>query len=220
MPTPFSTEPARLEAFSDGVLAVIITIMVLELKAPHGTDFSALHATWPTFAAYVLSFVFIGIYWNNHHHMLRAAGAMDGRAMWANLHLLFWLSLVPFTTSWLGENPSAAVPTATYGAVLLLCAIAYTLLQNALVAVNGRDSAFAKAVAIDAKGTISPILYLCAIGLAFVSTPIFSDALFVVVAIVWFVPDRRLEPVIAEREAAQELRPNSGLRRACAGDRR
>lgn len=196
---PFSTEANRLEAFSDGVIAVIITIMVLELKPPHGTDLTSLREIAPTFAAYVLSFVFVGIYWNNHHHMLRAAKNIDGRAMWANLHLLFWLSLAPFTTSWLGQNPTAAVPTALYGVGLLLTAIAYSLLQVALVAVNGRDTAFGKAVETDLKGKLSPLLYLCAIGLAFVS-PIISDVLYVVVAVIWFVPDRRLEPVIAGRQ--------------------
>jgi uncharacterized membrane protein len=199
MRTPFSTESARLEAFSDGVIAVIITIMVLELKPPHSTELSALHETLGTFGAYVLSFVFVGIYWNNHHHMLRAAHGVDGRAMWANLHLLFWLSLVPFTTAWLGQNPRASIPTALYGVVLLLCAIAYTILQNALVAVEGPDTAFAKAVATDAKGKISLALYICAIAVAFFAPPV-SDALFVVVAIIWFAPDRRMEPVIAARE--------------------
>lgn len=194
----FSTEASRLEAFSDGVIAVIITIMVLELKPPHGTDLKSLQTLVPTLAAYVLSFVFVGIYWNNHHHMLRATSGIDGRAMWANLHLLFWLSLAPFTTSWLGQNPSAAVPTALYGAGLLFTAISYWLLQTALVAVNGRDSAFAKAVKIDLKGKMSPVLYLCAIGLAFVS-PVISDVIYVVVAILWFVPDRRFERVIASR---------------------
>jgi uncharacterized membrane protein len=195
----FSTEASRLEAFSDGVIAVIITIMVLELKPPHGTDLRSLQAIVPTLAAYVLSFVFVGIYWNNHHHMLRATSGIDGRAMWANLFLLFWLSLAPFTTSWLGDNPTAAVPTALYGIGLLFDALSYTLLQSALVAVNGPGSPFAKAVTRDVKGTISPVLYLCAIGFAFVSTTI-SDVLFVVVAILWFVPDRRFEPVIAPRE--------------------
>jgi uncharacterized membrane protein len=194
----FSTEAGRLEAFSDGVIAVIITIMVLELKPPHGTDLKSLHEIVPTLAAYALSFVFVGIYWNNHHHMLRASSGIDGRSMWANLHLLFWLSLAPFTTNWLGENPTAAVPTALYGAGLLLDAVAYTLLQTALVAVNGPESPFAKAVKIDFKGKISPVLYLCAIGLAFVS-PIISDVLFVTVAVIWFVPDRRFESVIASR---------------------
>ncbi len=195
---PFSTEASRLEAFSDGVIAVIITIMVLELKPPHGTDLGSLHAILPTLAAYVLSFVFLGIYWNNHHHMLRATDGIDGRAMWANLHLLFWLSLVPFTTSWLGENPSAAVPTALYGFVLLMDALAYTLLQTALRAVNGPDGAFAKAVQTDLKGKLSLVLYVAAVGSAFRS-PAVADVLFVVVAVLWFVPDRRFEPVIAAR---------------------
>jgi uncharacterized membrane protein len=196
----FSTESDRLEAFSDGVIAVIITIMVLELKPPHGTGLGSLRAIAPTFSAYVMSFVFIGIYWNNHHHMLRATSGIDGRAMWANLHLLFWLSLVPFTTRWLGENPSAAVPTAAYGMVLLLDAIAYTLLQNALLAVNGPDTAFAKAVSADVKGKISLAFYVCAIVFAFVS-PVISDALFVIVAIMWFIPDRRFEAAIAARRS-------------------
>ncbi len=201
MRAAFSTEPDRLEAFSDGVIAVIITIMVLELKPPHGTDLESLRTILPTLAAYVLSFIFVGIYWNNHHHMLRATSGIDGRAMWANLHLLFWLSVVPFTTTWLGENPSAAVPTALYALVLLFCAIAYTLLQNALLAVNGPGTAFAKAVAADVKGKASLALYVCAIGFAFV-WPAISDALFVVVAITWFIPDRRFEPAIANRRSA------------------
>jgi uncharacterized membrane protein len=196
---PFSTDSDRLEAFSDGVIAVIITIMVLELKPPHGTDLQSLQSILPTFAAYVLSFVFVGIYWNNHHHMLRATSGIDGRSMWANLHLLFWLSLAPFTTNWLGENPTAAVPTALYGVGLLMDAVAYTLLQTALVAVNGADSTFAKAVSSDLKGKISPVLYVCAIGFAFVS-PIISDVLYVIVAIIWFVPDTRFEPIIASRQ--------------------
>jgi len=198
MKTRFSVEPSRLEAFSDGVIAVIITIMVLELKPPHGTDVRSLYAILPTLAAYVLSFVFVGIYWNNHHHMLRAARGIDGRAMWANLHLLFWLSLVPFTTSWLGENPSAAVPTALYACVLLLNAIAYTLLQTALCAVNGADTAFAKAVETDLKGKLSVAMNVGAVGFAFLS-PWMSDVLLVLVAAMWFVPDRRFERVIADR---------------------
>lgn len=153
--SPFSTDAARVEAFSDGVMAVIITIMVLGLKPPSGTSLASLQSIALTFAAYVLSFVFIGIYWNNHHHMMRAAETIDGRAMWANLHLLFWLSLIPFTTSWLGQNPTAAIPTALYASLLLLDALAYTLLQNALVAVNGRGTAFAKAVESDLKGKAS-----------------------------------------------------------------
>jgi uncharacterized membrane protein len=203
MKSSFSTETGRLEAFSDGVIAVIITIMVLDLKAPAGTDLKSLHAIVPTLAAYVLSFVFIGIYWNNHHHMLRASEGIDGRSMWANLHLLFWLSLSPFTTSWLGENPSAAVPTALYGFGLLMDALAYTLLQNALLAVNGRDTPFAKAIEIDLKGKVSPLLYIVGIGFAFVS-PVISDLLFVVVAIMWFVPDRRFEPAISSRRNSRE----------------
>jgi uncharacterized membrane protein len=194
----FSTDSERLEAFSDGVIAVIITVMVLDLRPPHGTDLRSLGSVAPTFATYVLSFIFVGIYWNNHHHLLRASSGIDGRSMWANLHLLFWLSLVPFSTSWLGANPTAAVPTALYGLNLFLDAVAYWLLQTALVAVNGRDSAFAKAVATDIKGISSPLIYLTAIGCAFVS-PIISDVLFVVVAIIWIVPERRFEPVIANR---------------------
>ncbi|MGR4064896.1 MAG: TMEM175 family protein [Vulcanimicrobiaceae bacterium] len=198
MKSRFSTEAGRVEAFSDGVIAVIITVMVLELKPPSGTDLHLLREILPTFAAYVLSFVFVGIYWNNHHHMLRASDGVDGRAMWANLHLLFWLSLVPFTTRWMGENPAAAGPTALYGFVLLMCGIAYTLLQNALQAVNGPDSAFTKAVQGDVKGKVSLALYASAIGLAFVSTAL-SDVLYVVVAITWFIPDRRFESVISGR---------------------
>lgn len=199
MRSRFTTEAGRLEAFSDGVIAVIITIMVLDLRPPHGADIGALKALLPTFAAYVLSFVFIGIYWNNHHHMLRAAGTIDGRAMWANLHLLFWLSLAPFTTAWLGEHPFDAAPTAIYGAGLLMDALAYTLLQNALRAAGGSGTAFAAAIESDFKGKISPVLYVCAIGLAFVA-PIVSDALFVVVAALWFVPDRRFERAMKERD--------------------
>jgi uncharacterized membrane protein len=196
--TRFATESDRVEAFSDGVMAVIITVMVLELKPPHLTSIASLRPVLPTFAAYVLSFVFIGIYWNNHHHMLRATSGVDGRSMWANLHLLFWLSLAPFTTAWLGEHPTAAVPTALYGLVLFLDAIAYTVLQNTLVAVNGRDSVFARAVKTDLKGRISPVIYVCAIAFAFVA-PAISDVLFVVVAVMWIVPDRRFEPAIAGR---------------------
>jgi uncharacterized membrane protein len=192
----FSTESGRLEAFSDGVIAVIITIMVLELKPPPGTDLQSLRAIVPTFAAYALSFVFVGIYWNNHHHLLRAAGGIDGRAMWANLHLLFWLSLAPFATSWLGGNPAAAVPTALYGFGLLMDAIAYTLLQLALAAVTGPDAPFARALKTDVKGRISLGLYVCGIAAAFV-LPVVSDLLYVAVAIMWLVPDRRLEAAIA-----------------------
>ena len=191
----FLTETDRLEAFSDGVLAVIITIMVLELRPPDGANLRSLLPTLPTLAVYALSFTFIGIYWNNHHHMLRASRGMDGRAMWANLHLLFWLSLVPVSTAWLGRYPTAVWPTALYGLVFLLDAVAYTLLQRALTAVNGKDSPFAKAVAVDNKGLLSIALYVLAIITAFVST-IVSDVLLVVVAAMWLVPDRRFESLI------------------------
>jgi uncharacterized membrane protein len=194
----FSTETDRLEAFSDGVMAVIITIMVLDLKPPHEPTLEALNAVLPTFIAYVVSFVFIGIYWNNHHHMLRAANGIDGRVMWANLHFLFWLSLAPFMTAWVGEHPTASLPTALYAAVLFLDGIAYALLQNALIAVNGRDTAFGKALKGDVKGILSGVLYLGAIGIAFVS-PFISDVLIVIVAIIWIVPERRFESVITER---------------------
>jgi len=191
----FATETSRVEAFSDGVFAVLITIMVLELRPPAGTELRSLLETLPSIATYALSFVFIGIYWNNHHHMLRASRGVDGRAMWANLNLLFWLSLVPFSTAWLGRNPSAVGPTAFYALVFLLDAIAYTLLVRALLAVNGQDAPFAKAVASDFKGNLSIVLYVLAVGLAFVY-PIATDALLVIVAVMWLVPDRRFEPLI------------------------
>ena len=191
----FLTETSRLEAFSDGVLAVIITIMVLELRPPDGTELHSLFSVLPNIAVYALSFVFVGIYWNNHHHMLRASRGVDGRAMWANLHLLFWLSLVPFATAWLGRNPLAIGPTVFYAVVLLLDAVAYTLLQRALLAVNGRDAPFAKAVSADMKGRLSLVLYVVAIALALVS-PAIADVVLVAVAVMWVVPDRRFEPLI------------------------
>ncbi|MGH7727504.1 MAG: TMEM175 family protein [Vulcanimicrobiaceae bacterium] len=184
-------ESDRLEAFSDGVLAVIITIMVLELHIPHGTGLGSLAPFLPTFLVYVLSFVYVGIYWNNHHHLFKAVERIDGRAMWANLHLLFWLSLVPFVTGWLGENRFAAIPTAGYGVVLLMAGVAYDLLVLALVA-GGRNPVLAEAVGSDFKGNLSIVCYLLAIGLAFVNRWL-SDALFVLVALIWFVPDRRIE---------------------------
>jgi uncharacterized membrane protein len=187
-----SVSKGRMEAFSDGVIAVIITVMVLEMKAPHGTDLAALRATFPVFLVYVLSFVYLGIYWNNHHHMLYAAERVDGRVLWTNLHLLFWLSLIPFTTAWMGENHFAAVPTAVYGCVLLLAAIAYTILQSSLIAANGSDSLLARAVGSDFKGRISVLLYAVAIGLAFVNQWI-SDAIYVANAAIWLIPDRRIE---------------------------
>ncbi|MGH8401798.1 MAG: TMEM175 family protein [Gammaproteobacteria bacterium] len=187
----------RLEAFSDGVLAVIITIMVLEMRVPHGADIVALAPVLPVFLVYVLSFVYIGIYWNNHHHTLHAVERVSGRVLWANLHLLFWLSLVPFVTGWMGENHFAALPTAIYGMVLLMTAIAYIVLQSALVAANGKSAALAAAVGHDLKGKLSIACYVLAIVLAFVNQWI-SDALYVLVAIIWFVPDRRIEKVISE----------------------
>jgi uncharacterized membrane protein len=195
----FFTESDRLEAFSDGVIAVIITIMVLELRPPSSTSLSSLFDDWPTFAAYALSFTYVGIYWNNHHHMLKATRGIDGRAMWTNLYLLFWLSLVPFATAWIGRNPTATGPTAVYAAVLLMNAIAYTQLQRALLIVNGPDGPFAQAVKADVKGYGSIVLYVLALAFAFF-VPLVSDILFVVVAIVWFVPDRRFEPLIRVKD--------------------
>ena len=191
----FATETDRLEAFSDGVFAVIITIMVLELRPPEGTALRALLEMLPAIATYALSFVFIGIYWNNHHHLLRASRGVDGKAMWANLNLLFWLSLVPFSTAWLGRNPWAVGPTAFYAIVFLLDAVAYSLLVKALVAVNGAGAPFAKAVASDAKGNVSLVVYIVAVAVSF-AYPFAADALLVAVAIMWLVPDRRFEPLI------------------------
>ena len=188
-------DKGRLEAFSDGVLAVIITIMVLELRPPQGADLRAVLPALPPIALYALSFVFIGIYWNNHHHMLRASKGIDGRAMWANLHLLFWLSLMPFTTGWMGENHFAALPTAVYGVVLLMAGVAYTLLQTALVAADPGHKTLSRAVGRDLKGKLSVAAYACAIPLAFLSQWI-SDALYVAVALMWIVPDRRIEKVL------------------------
>jgi uncharacterized membrane protein len=182
----------RLEAFSDGVIAILITIMVLELRAPHGSDLTALRATLPTFLIYVLSYVFLGIYWNNHHHMLQATERLNGKVLWANLHLLFWLSLIPFTTGWMGENHWAALPTAVYGIVLLMCAIAYTMLQNTILAAQGPSSKLATALGSDLKGKLSLALYVAAIPLAFVHRAI-ALSLYVLVALSWLVPDRRIE---------------------------
>jgi len=185
----------RLEAFSDGVLAIIITIMVLELRVPHGADLAALVPLVPVLLSYVLSFVYVGIYWNNHHHMLAATHKVNGRILWANLHLLFWLSLVPFATGWMGENHFAALPVAVYGVVLIMAALAYTFLARSLVAYHGQDSALARALGKDYKGTTSLILYAAAIPMAFVD-PRISMTLYVLVAVMWFVPDRRIEKVL------------------------
>jgi uncharacterized membrane protein len=183
---------ARLEAFSDGVLAVIITIMVLELRVPDGASLAALWSVWPIFLSYVLSFIFIGIYWNNHHHMLHAAHKVNGLVMWANLHLLFWLSLVPFATAWVSKTNYAPAPVATYGLVLFMSGAAYYGLEQSLIALQGRDSTLAKAIGGDAKGIISVMIYGAAIGVAFFQ-PSASMTLYAVVAAMWIVPDRRIE---------------------------
>jgi uncharacterized membrane protein len=197
--------PTRLEAFSDGVLAIIITIMVLELKVPHGTGWSSLAPLWPVFLSYVLSFVYLGIYWNNHHHMLHLTRHVNGGILWANLHLLFWLSLTPVTTAWMGENHFAPVPMAAYGAVLLACAIAYLILQRAIIRSQGAHSPLAAAVGGDRKGKYSPVLYAVAIPAAFVH-PGISGALYAAVAAIWLVPDRRIERMIAAHGADEHRR--------------
>lgn len=180
----------RLEAFSDGVIAIIITIMVLEMKVPHGTDLADLQPLLPVFLSYVLSFIYVGIYWNNHHHMLHTVKHIDGRVLWANLHLLFWLSLFPFVTGWMGENHFATLPAVLYGGVLLMAAIAFTILQTLLVAADGSDSKLAGVLGSDRKGKLSIVGYLAGIGLAFVN-PWFAVAAFALVAGMWFVPDQR-----------------------------
>lgn len=186
----------RLEAFSDAVIAIIMTIMVLELKIPHGTDLAALKPLLPVFLAYVLSFVYLAIYWNNHHHMLQATRKVNGKVLWANMLLLFWLSLIPFATGWMGENHFAPLPTAIYGVVLLMAAISYTLLQNKLVKhTDDDDKLLAEAVGSDIKGKISLLCYAIAIPMAFVQQNI-SHGLYVLVALIWLVPDRRIEKVM------------------------
>ena len=187
----------RLEAFSDGVIAIIITIMVLELKVPHGAELGALRPLIGVLISYVLSFVFIGIYWNNHHHLLHAAGKVNARILWANLHLLFWLSLIPFVTGWMGENHFAAVPVALYGAVLLMAGLAYFTLARALAAHHGKDSKLAMALGKDAKGIASLVIYAAAIPLAFVN-PWIAFGMYVLVAVIWFIPDRRIERTLAD----------------------
>lgn len=189
-------ETNRLEAFSDGVIAIIITIMVLELKVPHGAGFAALAPLLPVFLSYALSFVYVGIYWNNHHHMFQLTATVTGGLLWANLHLLFWLSLLPFTTGWMGENHFERWPTVLYGVNLLCCAIAYWLLQNGIIRHEGPDCRLAKAVARDFKGKVSPVLYLAGIGVAILFSPMAGMALFVLVAMLWLVPDRRIERLL------------------------
>lgn len=191
-------QTSRLEAFSDGVLAIIITIMVLELKVPQLTSIEGLKPVLPVLCSYILSFLYVGICWNNHHHMFHSTKHVTGRIMWANLHLLFWLSLLPFTTAWAGENHLAKVPTAVYGTVLLMAALAYYLLQSSIIAEQGPGSILAKAVGNDWKGKISPIIYFIAVLLAFVS-PLISSGLYVLVALIWLVPDPRIERVLIER---------------------
>jgi uncharacterized membrane protein len=191
----------RLEAFSDGVLAVIITIMVLELKVPHGENFEALAPVIPTFLVYVLSFIYVGIYWNNHHHMLHSATRVTGPILWANLHLLFWLSLIPFTTGWMDENHFGAAPSALYGFVLLMAAIAWWILQQLIIRSQGPGSILKEAVGGDWKGKLSPIVYLTAIACAF-WMPWLSQALYAVVALWWLIPDRRIERALSRKEQA------------------
>jgi TMEM175 potassium channel family protein len=182
----------RLEAFSDGVIAILITIMVLELRAPQGATWSALREVVPSILSYVLSFVYLGIYWTNHHHLLQLTDRVNGGVLWANLHLLFWLSLIPFVTTWMGTNHYAAAPTALYGILMVLAAIAYQSLQYVIIGAQGADSRLARAIGSDRKGKISLLLYLVAIPVAFVQ-PMVSDALYLTVALVWLIPDRRIE---------------------------
>jgi len=200
----------RLEAFSDGVIAIIITIMVLEMTVPHGSDLAALRPLLPKLASYVLSFVFVGIYWSNHHHLLHAAREVDGGILWANLHLLFWLSLVPLVTDWMGTNHFAALPVALYGVVQLMGGVAYTILTRALIRHHGPDSKLAQAVGNDAKGKLSVLLYAVAIPLSFVN-PWVGFAIYIAVAVTWLVPDRRIERTLAASSDSQPTTPNEKL---------
>ncbi len=201
----------RLEAFSDGVIAILITIMVLELRVPHGTDLAALQPLLPLALTYVLSFVMLGIFWNNHHHLLHATAHVTGGVLWANLHLMFWLSLVPFVTGWMGENHFAPLPTAAYGAVMLCAAIAWTILQNVIIRVDGPTSRLARAVGQDMKGKLSLAMYVAAIPLAFVHQAI-SDVLYVAVALIWLIPDRRIESTLAAERSSERASVRSGRR--------
>ena len=190
----------RLEAFSDGVMAIIITIMVLEIKVPHGDTLNDLRPLLPVLLSYILSFVYVGIYWNNHHHMLHATTTVTGAMLWANLHLLFWLSLFPFATGWMGENHFTALPTALYGAVLLMAAIAYYVLERTIIRAQGPESILLKAVGRDWKGKLSPLLYVAAI-VATLLSPAISQVLFVAVALIWLIPDRRIENVLPRNQS-------------------
>ena len=192
-------EKNRLEAFSDGVLAIIITIMVLELKVPHGVELAALAPMLPVFLSYALSFIYVGIYWNNHHHLLQTTKRVNAGVLWANLHLLFWLSLFPFSMAWIGENHIAPVPSALYGFVLLMAAVAYYVLQRAIIAQQGSGSLLASALGRDWKGKLSPVIYLSAIPLAFLS-PWISNGLYAFAALLWLIPDRRIERALQKRE--------------------
>jgi len=189
----------RLEAFSDGVIAILITIMVLEMKVPHGGTLEVLLPVWPVFLSYILSFVYVGIYWNNHHHMLHTCRKVTGGILWANLHLLFWLSLIPFATGWVGENHFAAIPAALYGVVLLMAAIAYFILQQQIIATQGEDSLLKKAVGADWKGKLSPLVYATGILVA-CWYPLVAMALYVIMALIWLIPDRRIEKVLKNHE--------------------
>jgi uncharacterized membrane protein len=190
---------ARLEAFSDGVIAIIITIMVLELKVPHGVALEDLRPILPAFLSYAMSFVFLGIYWNNHHHMLQASQHVDGRVLWANVHLLFWLSLIPFATAWMGENHFAPVPVALYGTIDLCAGIAYYILARSLVRLHGSESAIARAIGADRKGILSVIIYAAGVPLSFVSVPV-AMALYITVSVIWLVPDTRVERALRGHE--------------------
>ncbi|MEO7433160.1 MAG: TMEM175 family protein [Dokdonella sp.] len=189
-------EKGRVEAFTDGVIAIIITIMVLELKTPHAPTWDALHELWPVFGAYVLSFIYVGIYWNNHHHMFKAVEVVSGPVLWSNLHLLFWLSLFPFTTAWMSETGFSTLPTALYGITLLMAAVAWPIRQAQLIRCNGRDGTLARAVGTNVKGWISIVGYVLGIAAAFIH-PLLGCALYAAVALVWFIPDKRIERVQA-----------------------
>jgi uncharacterized membrane protein len=192
-------EKNRVEAFSDGVIAIIITIMVLELKVPHSTDLESLRHLLPIFLSYVVSFIYVGIFWNNHHHMFQITKKVTGGILWANLHLLFWLSLMPFATSWVGENELTALPSAFYGFVLLMAAIAYFILERCIIAQQGANSILARAIENDWKGKLSPVAYLTAMGLAFVN-PWFANGIYILVALMWLIPDRRIEDMLAKSQ--------------------
>ncbi|NIA56373.1 DUF1211 domain-containing protein [Massilia sp. TW-1] len=198
----------RLEAFSDGVIAIIITIMVLELKVPHGADFRVLIPLWPVFMSYVLSFIYVGIYWNNHHHMLHAVKEVSGGVLWANLHLLFWLSLIPFVTAWMGENHFETGPTAAYGFVLFMCSIAYLLLARTLVAKHPKNATLAEALGDDRKGKLSCVLYVVGVALSWFAAWL-GFIVYAAVAVVWLIPDRRIEDKVAE-ETAQQCQSEQG----------